>query len=99
MTGRRRRREGGNLPLLPEATTATRHLRDAREQLIPVAAIVGSVDGAAHLFDRSFRPVSDRARARLGRVLLAMRWVRLCHRSRCGSGTAVTTCSTAITGS
>ena len=25
------------------------------------------------MFDRDFRPVSDRARARLGRVLLAMR--------------------------
>lgn len=73
MTGLLRRRDGGALPLLPEAATATRHFRDAGEKLIPVAAIVGSVDGAAHLFDRSFRPVSDRAHARLASVLLAMR--------------------------
>ncbi len=73
MAGLLRPRDGGTLPLLPKATTATRHFRDAGEQLIPVAAIVGSVDGAAHLFDRSFRPVSDRAHARLGSILLAMR--------------------------
>lgn len=48
-------------------------LREAGEQFIPVASIVGSVDGAAQLFDRNFRPVSDRARARLGSVLVAMR--------------------------
>ena len=44
----------------------------AGEQLIPVASIVGSVDGI-QLFDRNFRPVGDRARARLGSVLVAMR--------------------------
>jgi hypothetical protein len=50
-----------------------RHLRDAGEQFIPIASIVGSVDGASQLFDRNFRPVSERARARLNSVLVAMR--------------------------
>ena len=44
-----------------------------RRTFIPVASIVGSVDGASRLFDRNFRPLSDRARARLGSVLVAMR--------------------------
>jgi hypothetical protein len=38
-----------------------------------VASIVGSVDGASQLFDRDFRPVSDRARARLSSILVARR--------------------------
>jgi hypothetical protein len=59
--------------LLREVTKDYRLLRDAGEQFIPVASIVGSVDGASQLFDRSFRPVSERAHARLGSVLLAMR--------------------------
>jgi hypothetical protein len=62
-----------SLPLLRELTPHYRQLRDAGEQLIPVSSIVGSVDGASPLFDRSFRPVSERARARLGSVLVAMR--------------------------
>jgi hypothetical protein len=68
-------RRGGrpSLPLLQEAALRPRQLRDAGEQFIPVAGIVGSVDGASQLFDRNFRPVSDRARARLGSVLVAMR--------------------------
>ena len=68
-------RRGGRptLPLLQEATQRPRQLRDAGEQFIPVASIVGSVDGASQLFDRKFRPVSDRARARLASVLVAMR--------------------------
>jgi hypothetical protein len=68
-------RRGGRptLPLLQEVTREPRQLREAGEQFIPVASIVGSVDGASHLFDRNFRPVSDRARARLGSVLVAMR--------------------------
>jgi ParB/Sulfiredoxin domain len=61
------------LPLLQEVTSGPRQLRDAGEQFIPVASIVGSVDGGSQLFDRNFRPVSDRARARLGSVLVAMR--------------------------
>ena len=61
------------LPLLQDVTDEYRQLRDLGEQLIPVATIVGSVDGASQLFDRNFRPVSDRARARLGSVLVAMR--------------------------
>ncbi len=61
------------LPLLRDVVREPRQLRDAGEQFIPVAKIVGSVDGASGLFDRKFRPVSDRARARLGRVLVAMR--------------------------
>jgi hypothetical protein len=61
------------LPVLQDVTNDHRHLREAGEQLIPVASIVGSVDGASQLFDRNFRPVSDRARARLGSVLVAMR--------------------------
>jgi hypothetical protein len=60
-------------PLLQEVTRGPRQLREAGEQFIPVASIVGSVDGASQLFDRNFRPVSDRARARLGSVLVAMR--------------------------
>jgi len=61
------------LPVLHDVAHEYRHLRDAGEQLIPVASIVGSVDGASQLFDRNFRPVSDRARARLSSVLVAMR--------------------------
>ena len=68
-------RQGGRptLPLLQEVSREPRQLREAGEQFIPVASIVGSVDGASQLFDRNFRPVSDRARARLGSVLVAMR--------------------------
>jgi hypothetical protein len=62
-----------NLPVLRDVAHEHRQLRDAGEQFIPVAKIVGSVDGASQLFDRNFRPVGDRARVRLGRVLVAMR--------------------------
>lgn len=68
-----RRREPRGLPVLREVAHDYRPLRDAGEHFIPVVSIVGSVDGASQLFDRSFRPVSERARARLGSVLLAMR--------------------------
>jgi hypothetical protein len=68
-----RRRGHPSLPLLREVAHDYRQLRDAGEQFIPVASIVGSVDGASQLFDRSFRPMSERAHARLGSVLLAMR--------------------------
>ena len=68
------RRDGRRtLPLLEEVSRGPRQLREAGEQFIPVAGIVGSVDGASQLFDRNFRPVSDRARARLSSVLVAMR--------------------------
>ena len=67
------RRGRSSLPLLRAVTQDYRQLRDAGEQFIPVASIVGSVDGASQVFDRSFRPVSERAHARLGSVLLAMR--------------------------
>ncbi len=50
-----------------------RNFREVGEQLIPVASIVGSVDGASQRFDRKFRPVSDRARVRLGSILVVMR--------------------------
>ena len=68
-------RRGGRRtpPLLQEVTRGPRQFREAGEQFIPVTSIVGSVDGASQLFDRNFRPVSDRARARLGSVLVAMR--------------------------
>jgi hypothetical protein len=68
-------RRGGRrtLPLLEEVSRGPRQLREVGEQFLPVASIVGSVDGASQLFDRNFRPVSDRARARLGSVLFAMR--------------------------
>lgn len=72
-TGLLRRRGRPTLPLLPDVTQEHRQLREAGEHLIPVAKIVGSVDGASQLFDRNFRPVNDRARARLGSVLAAMR--------------------------
>jgi hypothetical protein len=62
-----------SLPLLPDVAHDYRQLRDAGEQFIPVASIVGSVDGASQLFDRNFQPVGERARARLGSVLVAMR--------------------------
>ena len=62
-----------SLPLLQEVTRGPWHLREAGEQFIPVASIVGSVDGASQLFDRNFRPLSEAARARLGSVLVAMR--------------------------
>jgi hypothetical protein len=61
------------LPLLRDVAGEPWQLREAGEQLVPVASIVGSVDGASQLLDRNFRPVSDRARARLGSVLVAMR--------------------------
>jgi hypothetical protein len=70
---RLRGRVRSTLPLLQDVTHEYRQLRDDGEQLIPVANIVGSVDGASQLFDRNFRPVTDRARARLGSVLVAMR--------------------------
>ena len=68
-------RPGGRptLPLLQDVTREPHQLREAGEQFIPIASIVGSVDGASQVFDRNFRPVSDRARARLGSVLVAMR--------------------------
>jgi hypothetical protein len=68
-----RRGRRSSLPLLLQFIREPRQLREAGEQLIPVASIVGSVDGASQLFDRNFRPVSGRARARLGNVLVAMR--------------------------
>jgi hypothetical protein len=68
-----RRGRRSTLPVLQEVIHEPRQLREAGEQLIPIARIVGSVDGASQLFDRNFRPVSDRARARLGSVLVAMR--------------------------
>jgi hypothetical protein len=68
-----RGRGRSTLPLLQDVTHEYRQLRDNGEQLIPIADIVGSVDGASQLFDRNFRPVTDRARARLGSVLVAMR--------------------------
>jgi hypothetical protein len=68
-----RHRGGSTLPVLQDVIHEHPQLRDAGEQFIPLASIVGSVDGAAQLFDRSFRPVSDRARARLASVLVAMR--------------------------
>ena len=77
-------------------TREPRQLREAGEQFIPVASIVGSVDGASQVFDRNFRPVSDRARARLGSVLVAMRQGEPSRPSRCGHGAASTTFSTAI---
>ena len=54
------------LPVLRDVTRDPRHFREVGEQLIPVASIVGSVDGASQRFDRKFRPVSDRARVRAG---------------------------------
>jgi hypothetical protein len=68
-----RHRGRSALPTLQDVIHEHPQLRDAGEQFIPVASIVGSVDGAAQLFDRNFRPVSERARARLSRVLVAMR--------------------------
>ena len=68
-----RGRRQSMLARLPDAAHEYQQLRDDGERLIPVASIVGSVDGASQLFDRNFRPVSDRARARLASVLVTMR--------------------------
>jgi hypothetical protein len=73
LTSLLRHRGHSALPVLQDVAREPRQLRDAGEQFIPVAKIVGSVDGASQLFDRDFRPVSDRARVRLGRILFAMR--------------------------
>jgi hypothetical protein len=62
-----------SLPLLQQLIREPRQLREAGEQFIPVASIVGSVDGASQLFDRNFRPLSEGAHARLGSVLVAVR--------------------------
>ena len=86
------------LPLLQDIPHDHWHPRDVGEQLIPVASIVGSVDGASQRFDRNFRPVSDRARARLGSVLVAMREGEPLRPSKSGLGTASTTYSTVTTG-
>jgi hypothetical protein len=67
------RRGRRSLPVLRELTHHYRQLRDAGEQFIPVASIMGSVDGASQLFDQNFRPVRGRAHSRLGSVLVAMR--------------------------
>jgi hypothetical protein len=69
LLGRRRL----TIPLLGDVARERRTLRDATEQLILTGRVVGSVDGAAQLFDRNFRPVNDRARARLRSVLVVMR--------------------------
>ena len=61
------------LRVLRDATHDYRNVREVGEQLIPVASIVGSVHGASERFDRNFRPVSDRAHARLGSILVVMR--------------------------
>ena len=61
------------VPLMEELDQTHRQLRDAGEQLIPIASIAGSVDGTSQLFDQRFRPVSERANARLNSVLVAMR--------------------------
>lgn len=68
-----RRRGRSTLLHLQDATHSYRQLRDAGEKFIPVAGIVGSVDGASEMFDSHFRPVTDGARARLSSVLVAMR--------------------------
>ena len=70
---RLRGRGRSTLPRPPDVTHEYQRVHDDGEHLIPVANIVGSVDGASQLFDRNFRPVSDRARARLSSVLVAMR--------------------------
>src|SRR4029453_19219437 len=64
-----RREARPSLPSFRELIHHYQHLRYVGEQFIPIPSIVGSVDGASQLFDRNFRPVSDRARARLGSVL------------------------------
>jgi hypothetical protein len=68
-------RRGGRptLPLLREATREPWQLRRPANSSSRSPASWGSVDGASQLFDRNFRPVSDRSRARLGSVLVAMR--------------------------
>jgi hypothetical protein len=85
------------LPSLREVVHNYRHLRDAGEQFIPIASIVGSVDGGSQLFDRNFRPsVTEPAPG------WAAWWpcakVSRCRPSRCTPGAAGTTFSTAITG-
>ena len=68
-----RRSKDLELPLLDAvAPLALAHQRYLGEQVIPLASVVGSVDGAAGRFDRGFRPASRDVRARLESVLVAM---------------------------
>ena len=73
------------------------HPRDVGERLIPVASIVGSVDGASQRFDRNFRPVSDPEPAPAGSVG-PMREGEPLRPSKSGLGTVRTTYSTVTTG-
>ena len=93
-------RRGGHpaLPLLQEISREPRQLREAGEQFIPLASIVGSVDGASQLFDRNFRPVSDRVAPAWAAYWSPCAKVSHSHPSRCGHGAASTTFSTAIIG-
>ena len=74
------------------------HPRDVGERLIPVASIVGSVDGASQRFDRNFGPsVTEPAPA------WAASWSPCARASRSrpsksGLGTVSTTYSTVTTG-
>jgi hypothetical protein len=66
----RRRRCPNHPSTLPE--TAARSGRAARREIIPLDAIVGTVDPSPH-FDARFRPASEHLRARWERVALAHR--------------------------
>lgn len=63
------------LPILSDVAPIGQYLgqRPRGERTIPVQRIVGSVDGASHLFDREFRPTDGRARDRFQSVWVAMR--------------------------
>ena len=62
------------LPLLEEAARCgLGSQRLLGEHVIPLARVVGSVDGAAGQFDRDFLPADKRVRSRLQSVLVARR--------------------------
>jgi hypothetical protein len=64
-----------DLPTLDDVAPVGQYLgqHSRGERSIPVQHIVGSADGANHLFDRDFRPMDERARDRFLSVYVAMR--------------------------
>ena len=66
-------RSGSGLPVLDDVAPGWRRERGLpHEQVIAVEHVVGTVDGGAPEFDRTFRPVDERARPRFTGVFAAM---------------------------
>jgi hypothetical protein len=63
-----------NLPCLDDAAPFGRlGQRPVGERVVALRHIIGTVDGASHIFDREFRPTHRRARDRFQSVYVAMR--------------------------